>query len=242
MKNIFSCELYLEDLVWFESVNSIYKKYFNTTNAPSRCTIGLKNCFWKEKSDKFEFSAISISMLGFCGEESEKSFLRVQSISRWAPACIGPYSQAQIVKGICFLAGQIGLKSETMSLSNDPIQQICLSIHHLSAVCHAIGSNFVENNNNNNNNNNNKDNDNETQHEDESRVVNLRVFVTDPYLIEKVKEQLKKLNQQFDVNSTKTVFLQVNSLPRGASVEMQPITLTKQQVYFAERFGFEFEC
>ena len=42
--------------------------------------------------------------------------LHVQSISAWAPSCIGPYSQACSAHGIVFFAGQIGLDPPTMQL------------------------------------------------------------------------------------------------------------------------------
>lgn len=34
--------------------------------------------------------------------------LHVQSISEWAPSCIGPYSQATRDAGLAFFAGQVG--------------------------------------------------------------------------------------------------------------------------------------
>jgi len=43
--------------------------------------------------------------------------LHVQSISSWAPVCIGPYSQANSLRSsLVFLAGMIGLVPETMTL------------------------------------------------------------------------------------------------------------------------------
>lgn len=34
--------------------------------------------------------------------------LHVQSISEWAPSCIGPYSQACRHRGLILFAGQVG--------------------------------------------------------------------------------------------------------------------------------------
>ena len=43
--------------------------------------------------------------------------LHVQSISSWAPVCIGPYSQANVLcSSLVFVAGMIGLVPETMAL------------------------------------------------------------------------------------------------------------------------------
>ena len=40
----------------------------------------------------------------------------MQSISSWAPSCIGPYAQAVSASGLAHFAGQIGLDPPTMSL------------------------------------------------------------------------------------------------------------------------------
>lgn len=40
----------------------------------------------------------------------------MQSISCWAPSCIGPYSQVAVAHGLAFFAGQIGLDPPTMQL------------------------------------------------------------------------------------------------------------------------------
>jgi diphthine-ammonia ligase len=46
-----------------------------------------------------------------------RSTLHVQTISHWAPICVGPYSQANILRsGLILLAGQIGLVPGTMQL------------------------------------------------------------------------------------------------------------------------------
>ena len=40
----------------------------------------------------------------------------MQSVSEWAPSCIGPYAQAVSANGLAHFAGQIGLDPPTMSL------------------------------------------------------------------------------------------------------------------------------
>ena len=42
--------------------------------------------------------------------------LHVQSISEWAPSCIGPYSQGVQLPKVTLFAGQIGLHPPTMDL------------------------------------------------------------------------------------------------------------------------------
>ena len=46
-----------------------------------------------------------------------RSTLHVQTISHWAPVCVGPYSQANTLRSsLIFMAGQIGLNAGTMTL------------------------------------------------------------------------------------------------------------------------------
>lgn len=45
-----------------------------------------------------------------------RKVLHVQSISRWAPSCIGPYSQATTLGTLLHMAGQIALDPPTMQL------------------------------------------------------------------------------------------------------------------------------
>lgn len=57
--------------------------------------------------------------------------LHVQSISAWAPACIGPYAQAACGGRVLYLAGQIGLDPASMQLvQGDSAAQVCVIIAH----------------------------------------------------------------------------------------------------------------
>jgi hypothetical protein len=56
---------------------------------------------------------------------SRRKALHVQSISEWAPACIGPYSQGVSWGPLIHMAGQIGLHPPTMTLvSGGPFPQV----------------------------------------------------------------------------------------------------------------------
>lgn len=57
--------------------------------------------------------------------------LHVQSISAWAPACIGPYAQAACGGRVLHLAGQIGLDPASMQLvQGGAAAQVCIIIAH----------------------------------------------------------------------------------------------------------------
>ena len=62
-----------------------------------------------------------VECLGWRGDHSLLRRLHVQSVSRWAPACIGPYAQAvslpdEGMGGLTVLSGQIPLDPASMRL------------------------------------------------------------------------------------------------------------------------------
>jgi enamine deaminase RidA (YjgF/YER057c/UK114 family) len=59
-------------------------------------------------------------------QNKSKTNLHVQSISKWAPANIGPYSQANLINGVIFLAGQIGMDAGSLDLIGDVPHQLQL--------------------------------------------------------------------------------------------------------------------
>ena len=54
--------------------------------------------------------------LSAIGNRNPIKTMHVQSISHWAPANIGPYSQATLVDNVLHVAGQIGLIPGSMDL------------------------------------------------------------------------------------------------------------------------------
>lgn len=70
--------------------------------------------------------------------------MHVQSISHWAPANIGPYSQAVKVGDLIHLAGQIGLIPGSMQLLTGGFKQQCkLSLRHIGRLVKALDSNLT---------------------------------------------------------------------------------------------------
>ena len=61
--------------------------------------------------------------------------LHVQSISEWAPSCIGPYSQALQHAGLVSFAGQIGLHPPTMEVLSGGLEAQCV---RCLASCQAV--------------------------------------------------------------------------------------------------------
>ncbi|KAJ6761596.1 protein of unknown function 71 DUF71 -CONTAINING PROTEIN [Salix koriyanagi] len=71
--------------------------------------------------------------------DNSKNVLHVQSISSWAPSCIGPYSQATLHKEILHMAGQLGLDPATMTLCNEgPSAELEQALENSEAVANVF--------------------------------------------------------------------------------------------------------
>lgn len=128
----------------FPTVNPIYASLFpkGEPNPPARVTIA---------SDLPTGVKVSLSLLLHRGHRSHRRGLHVQSRSYWAPANIGPYSQAicepidspsddssihdSVSVEVAHVAGQISLVPHSMELLDTSIQeQTVLSLQHLWRV------------------------------------------------------------------------------------------------------------
>jgi diphthine-ammonia ligase len=105
--------LYLRDMSDYVQVNAVYNALFGA-NPPSRTTVALgAACLAPD-------AALAIDVVATVAPVNT---LHVQSISEWAPASIGPYSQAQTIgDSLLLLAGQIGLVPATLQLDGDALQ------------------------------------------------------------------------------------------------------------------------
>lgn len=181
----------LKDMGTFASSNRIYQDAFRLISPPSRACV--------------ETAQASKAYLDCMVFKGKRDVLHVQSISKWAPCCIGPYSQASNVLGLLFLAGQIGLIPEKMILGENKQEQIRLSFQNCERVLHVLQSDF-------------------------SSCVCAIVFVAqahnNPETIEMVTQELKErvLEKQA---STPCIVMSVPRLPKDAVVEVQLVTYAK---------------
>lgn len=111
-----------------------------------------------------------------------------------APAAIGPYSQATVVQGLLYTAGQIPLVPETMEMVTGPIEaQTERVLLNLSAVLAAAGTDW-------------------------SRVAKTTVFLVDLADFAAMNGVYQRiLGEAKPARST----IQVAALPRGARVEIE---------------------
>jgi diphthine-ammonia ligase len=133
--------LLLASMSDFDAVNAEYGKLFIAPNPPARVTIACGH----KVLDGLE---VSLSVVLDTGPREKRNGLHVQSRSYWAPANIGPYSQAisapfagskEARNGengeLVHVAGQIPLVPHTMEIMEGTfLQQTVLSLQHLWRV------------------------------------------------------------------------------------------------------------
>lgn len=114
----------------FPLINSIYRHYFGTSPPTRACVSVLLPTGTRLK----------LEGVANLGPLSARQALHVQSISYWAPANIGPYSQVvTAAHERAFIAGQIPLVPASLSLQEpaDFARDVALSLQHVRRVKRA---------------------------------------------------------------------------------------------------------
>ncbi|KAI9026814.1 hypothetical protein DFJ74DRAFT_519526 [Hyaloraphidium curvatum] len=122
--------VHLGNMADFGAFNLIYGELF-PRNPPARVTVAVPTC-------------LSIECLA-ADPRAPRENMHVQSISYWAPANIGPYSQTVTIGDCTFVAGQIGLLPHTMNLPRTMEEELSASLSNLSAVISAVGGDLRSN-------------------------------------------------------------------------------------------------
>jgi len=116
--------------------------------------------------------------------------------SEYAPAAIGPYSQAVRHGDLVFLSGQIPLNPNTMEIVEGDIEaQVRRVFDNLLAVCEAAGGNLAS-------------------------IIKLNVFLTDMADFPVVNSVM---DEYFNAPYPARAAIGVAALPRGAGVEMEAV-------------------
>mmetsp|Transcript_36445 Transcript_36445/g.86558 ORF Transcript_36445/g.86558 Transcript_36445/m.86558 type:complete len:631 (+) Transcript_36445:271-2163(+) len=102
--------LYLHSMDLFGEVNLAYNKEVVRMCPPARACVELPLA----QDTCLQLDVLVRSSPRRCG--STRRTLHVQSISEWAPPCIGPYSQGVAQDGLVFMAGQISLDPPSMKI------------------------------------------------------------------------------------------------------------------------------
>ncbi|KAJ3854230.1 hypothetical protein EV368DRAFT_73005 [Lentinula lateritia] len=126
--------LFLSSMDDFARVNSVYASFFGTS-PPSRACVAL---------DLPPGIRARIDCLAFVENgnniNSKRQALHVQSQSYWAPANIGPYSQAILAGERLLISGQIGLLPSSITLPSPRslATETALAIQHADRVVAAL--------------------------------------------------------------------------------------------------------
>jgi diphthine-ammonia ligase len=111
--------LHLADMSHFSACNAAYNSIVPRTAPPARACIAAPLLASSSAAAFAQLDVLARSPA--CAAAAiRRAALHVQSISCWAPACIGPYAQANRCGGLVFLAGQLGLDPPTMALRCGP--------------------------------------------------------------------------------------------------------------------------
>ncbi|KAE8394746.1 hypothetical protein BDV23DRAFT_169431 [Aspergillus alliaceus] len=120
----------IRSMVDFPLMNNIYVSLFKKPNPPARATVACGDSLP-------EGVKIMVSLVVDLGSRDLRQGLHVQSRSYWAPANIGPYSQAMSIptntsERLVYIAGQIPLEPASMNIVAGP--QPWLESYSLRAV------------------------------------------------------------------------------------------------------------
>ncbi|RPB20298.1 hypothetical protein L211DRAFT_841813 [Terfezia boudieri ATCC MYA-4762] len=99
--------LLLRSMADFGTVNASYNQYFLHPNPPARVCVAIGDAMP---------AGCNILVHVQASTSCERRGLHIQGRSYWAPANIGPYSQAISTQGLVYISGQIPLASPTMDL------------------------------------------------------------------------------------------------------------------------------
>ncbi|KAJ5759114.1 hypothetical protein N7520_006270 [Penicillium odoratum] len=120
----------LRSMADFTLMNNVYVSLFKKPNPPARVTVACGDSLPSNVK-------VMVSFVVDLGPRNKRQGLHVQSRSYWAPANIGPYSQAMSIplrdeSRVVYIAGQIPLEPASMEVATEG--KSWLEDYHLRAV------------------------------------------------------------------------------------------------------------
>ncbi|XP_024389011.1 diphthine--ammonia ligase isoform X4 [Physcomitrium patens] len=213
--------LFLEDMVSFGVANEVYVKNITEQKCergvPSRCCMQV--CLPEACMGGALVEVTAASDLS-------KQVLHVQSISCWAPSCIGPYSQATLHRSILHMAGQLGLYPPTMALVQGGA---ALEMQQALKNCEAVARAF------------------KVSLRNDSVAITIycsaALSVEDQVQVERCLYEFLEGVEEDDDNESQSMrtdlkisnplifFVLVPALPKGAAVELEPSLYVNSSIY-----------
>ncbi|KIM90928.1 hypothetical protein PILCRDRAFT_811423 [Piloderma croceum F 1598] len=126
--------IFISSMDLFARVNAVYGTFFGIS-PPARACVGV---------DLPPDIRVKLDCIAYVEQNpTDRQALHVQGLSYWAPANIGPYSQAITVNDRILISGQIGLIPSCLTLPSPPSLAIetALSFQHVERVTNALKTN-----------------------------------------------------------------------------------------------------
>jgi len=146
LSNVVGVGLWLRDLSQFAAVNKVFSARMMSSGGDPPVRACLEVGLPEQWPVLLEATAHKTPQPDSLEESIElpKQALHVQSLSHWAPASIGPYSQAVRVDCVVHVAGQIALDpSSGQLLEGAGVHAQCLlALRHVSRILAAMNSRF----------------------------------------------------------------------------------------------------
>ena len=130
MTDVCHVNVYLASQSLFPAFNAVYCTFFGAA-PPSRACVGVPLGTGGAR--------VALDAVAFHDTHpSSRRALHVQSLSYWAPANIGPYSQAVCTDHRIWIAGQIGMEPATLRVPPDEALQLALALQHVRRIVLAV--------------------------------------------------------------------------------------------------------
>ncbi|RDB22801.1 Diphthine--ammonia ligase [Hypsizygus marmoreus] len=133
VSNCTNINIFLSSIDLFARINAIYSTFFGSS-PPARACVAL---------DLPHPIRVRLDCIAFIeSNRGDRQALHVQGLSYWAPANIGPYSQAITAKEHVFISGQIGLIPSQLSLPSpwSLATETALACQHVARVVNVLSS------------------------------------------------------------------------------------------------------
>lgn len=142
LEDVCFVHLYVQDMALFARVNAAYCQFFGQYMPPSRSCVEVASLPARVLLDCIGIRGSGASKL--LPTRVVRDVLHIASVSAWAPNCIGPYSQANILhKALILLAGQVAFLPQTMAIVGaDHAAQMRQSLRNAGRVLEALESNL----------------------------------------------------------------------------------------------------
>ncbi|XP_018322343.1 diphthine--ammonia ligase [Agrilus planipennis] len=142
LNDICSVTMYISDMGLFADLNKVYLNKLNFINPPCRACVQVP--FSTPSMIILDAVAWKVPDTSSGENPAQRRTMHVQSVSHWAPANIGPYSQAVRIGDVTYVAGQIGLVPGSMQLVKGGLKAQCkLSLRHVHRILRAVDASLT---------------------------------------------------------------------------------------------------